>query len=89
MVNICMSFKGTLFSNNDLNQNSVSFMHMFNACLSCLASSNHCIKYVGGVTEIRTILLSVMDRRMYRQARQKYMILVTKISMPLIKVEND
>ena len=38
MVKICMTFEGTKFCNNDLNQSSVSFMHMFNACLNCIAS---------------------------------------------------
>ena len=32
------AIQGAQFRNNDLNQNSVSFMHMFNACLNCAAS---------------------------------------------------
>ena len=38
MVKISMLFCGIQFSDNDLNQNSVSFVHMFNACLNCIAS---------------------------------------------------
>ena len=37
LQSICMSFKGT-FCNNDLNENSVSFTHMCNACLNYIAS---------------------------------------------------
>ena len=33
-----MLFKGTQFCNNDLNQNSVSFMHMCNTSLNCVAN---------------------------------------------------
>ena len=33
-----MSFKGTLFCDYDLDQNYVSFMHIPNACLNCVAS---------------------------------------------------
>ena len=45
MVKLCMSFKGTLFCNNDLDQNSVSFMHML--CLNCVASFKYCRRSCG------------------------------------------
>ena len=38
LVKIFMSFKGSKFSSNDLDQNSVSFIHIVNACQSCVAS---------------------------------------------------
>lgn len=57
MFKTCMSFKGTSFYNYDLDRNSSSVMHMFNACMS-----NLCCKFqtpasatVGGVVETRTI----------------------------------
>ena len=37
-VKICMSFNGTYFFINDLGQNSVSFMLMFNAYPHCVAN---------------------------------------------------
>ena len=63
MVKICMLFKGLSFCNNDLNQNSVSFIHMFNACLNCVES----FKNLHQVAETRTVIQSVTDGRAYGQ----------------------
>ena len=46
-VKICMSFRGIKLCINVLGQNSVSLIHMFSACLNCVASfkSLHQILY--------------------------------------------
>ena len=52
-----MSFTGILFCNNDMNQNSVSFMHMSNAYVNYVASLKiPASNTVGGVAETRTVL---------------------------------
>ena len=48
---------------NDLDQNSVSFMHMFNVYLNCAQVLNTPSNIV--VAEIRTVLQSVTDVRAY------------------------
>ena len=62
---LCLSFKGMQFCNNDLNQNSVSFMHMSNAYLKCffkfqVSASNT----FGGVAETTIVLQCDMVQTM-------------------------
>ena len=50
-----MSFKGTYFCNYDLDQNSVSFKYMPNACLNGVASFKIPASNTVGVAEIQTV----------------------------------
>ena len=54
MVKICISLKGHNSAKNDLNQDSVSFTHMFNACIRCVVTFKFLIKY--GVYRVSSII---------------------------------
>ena len=51
MVKICMSFKGTLFCNNNLDQNFVSFMHN-----TCMHKSNACLNWIASFKSLHPVL---------------------------------
>ena len=62
MVKICALFKGTLFCNNDLNQNSAHVQCMSELCCNFQIPASNTL---GGVAETRIVLQSVTDVRTY------------------------